>query len=565
MLLLTSSKSRFHLILFLCLSANLLFARNPIRAKHGMVVSAEKYATKVGVNILKMGGNAVDAAVAVGFALAVTYPAAGNIGGGGFLVLYDKNKNATTLDFREKAPLKSHSKMFLDSLGNFVPELSQNGWQSSGVPGTVAGLCYALQKYGTMTLAEVIQPAIDLAENGFLLDYHSSKSINTSNKDFNKYEASKKIFTENGKELTEGSLFIQTDLANTLKLIRDNGADDFYKGSIASKIVEESDRHGGLFSLEDFSSYKVIEREPIIGSYKGYKIISMGPPSSGGICLVQALNVLENFNFTKNDWNSSNYLHKIIETCKYVYADRAEHLGDSDFVNVPVDKLISKDYAKEIFNSINENAVPSKEISSNILLKKESEETTHFSVADKFGNAVSLTYTLNSSYGNKIVVDGLGFLLNNEMDDFSSKPGEPNQYGLLGSYANSIEPQKRMLSSMTPTIILQDDKPIMIIGTPGGATIITQVLQTILNVAEFGMDIEDAVFVPRIHHQWLPDEVYYEPFGLSDDVIKNLSQKGHKFGKPRRLGLMEGISIDQSNKLFYGASDPRGTGKAMGF
>jgi gamma-glutamyltranspeptidase/glutathione hydrolase len=565
MLLSTSSKSKLYFILFICLAFNFVFARNPIRAKNGMVVSAEKYATEIGVSILQKGGNAVDAAVAVGFALAVTYPSAGNIGGGGFLVLYDKNNNAATLDFREKAPLKAHSKMFLDSLGSFVPELSQNGWKSAGIPGTVAGLCYALKKYGSMSLAEVIQPAIDLAENGFELDYHAAKSINSSNKDFNKYEASRKIFTIDGSELTEGQLFIQTDLANALKLIRDKGADEFYSGSIASRIVEESDKNGGIFSLEDFNTYKVIERKPIVGSYRDYKIISMGPPSSGGICLIQSLNVLENYTFDKKDWNSSGYLHKIIETCKYVYANRAEHIGDSDFISVPVNFLTSKDYAHNIYESITDSSVASLNISAGMPAKKESEETTHYSIADKFGNAVSVTYTLNSSYGNKIVVDGLGFLLNNEMDDFSAKPGEPNQYGLLGSYANSIQPAKRMLSSMTPTIILKYDKPIMIIGTPGGATIITQVLQSILNVIDFGMNIEDAISVPRIHHQWLPDEVFYEPFGLSDDVIQNLKKKGHKFGKPRRLGLMEGIFIDYNENVFYGSSDPRGTGKAMGF
>jgi gamma-glutamyltranspeptidase/glutathione hydrolase len=564
--MLISSKIRYLFItVIFFLSTEISFGGNPVRSKNGMVVSANELATKVGVQILKTGGNAVDAAVAVGFALAVTYPSAGNIGGGGFMVIHLANGKNTTIDFREAAPLAAHEKMFLDELGNYVPSLSQAGWKASGVPGTVAGLIYALEKYGTMKLKEVIQPAIDLAENGFVLSYKNSEIGNYAFENLSKVESTKKIFTNNGKKFIEGDLLIQIELANTLKLIRDKGRDEFYKGEIAKKIVEQSKLFGGLFTLKDFEDYEAIERTPIEGNYKGYKIISMAPPSSGGICILETLNVLENFQFTKDDWNSSLYLHALIETWKYVYADRSEHMGDPDFYNVPQDILISKKYASEIKSSIKRNAIPSLQIHAKVLTKNEKEETTHYSIADKFGNAVSTTYTLNDSYGNKIVVDGLGFLLNNEMDDFSAKPGTQNMYGLLGSKANSIQPRKRMLSSMTPTIILKDEKPFLIIGSPGGSTIITSVLQTIVNVIDFKMNIFDAIAAPKIHHQWLPDEIDYERFVMTDDVKQNLISRGHKLGKERSLGRLEGIIFDINTNTFTGASDPRGYGLAAGF
>jgi len=538
---------------------------NPVRAKNGMVVTASPLATEIGVQILSKGGNAIDAAVAVGFALAVTYPMAGNIGGGGFMVIHLADGSNTSLDFREVAPLAAFEKMYLDDAGNYDPEKSQLGWKSSGVPGTVHGLITALNKYGSMTLKDVIQPAIDLAENGFFLSYDMANSINAYYDDFMKYESSKKIFTKNGKKFEEGDLFVQKDLANTLKLIRDNGIEGFYKKEIAKKFIVESDRNGGIFTLKDFEDYKTIERKPILGSYRGYKIVSMAPPSSGGVCLIEALNVLENFNFRKDEWGSSRYYHILIETLKRIYADRSVHLGDPDFYPVPVQFLTSKKYGSNIANSISDKALPSAMISATNLKYHESEETTHYSIADKYGNAVSTTYTINSAYGNRIVVEGLGFLLNNEMDDFSSKPGAPNQFGLIGSVANSIQPKKRMLSSMTPTIILQDEKPFMVIGSPGGSTIITQVLQTIINVIDFGMNIYDAISVPRIHHQWLPDEIYYENFSLSEDVKKNLIEKGHIIGPVRSLGRMEGILIDTEKNIFYGTSDPRGFGTASGY
>jgi gamma-glutamyltranspeptidase / glutathione hydrolase len=542
-----------------------LYAGNPVRAKHGMVVSANNLASDVGIQILKKGGNAVDASVAVGFALAVTFPYAGNIGGGGFMVIHLADRRNTTIDFRETAPLAVNEKMFLDKNGNFIPVLSQEGWTSSGVPGTVAGLIYALEKYGTLPLKDVIQPAIDLAENGFILSFSNKETNDYYLKFLNKAESTKKIFTKNGNKFEEGDLLIQKDLAKTLSIIRDNGKDGFYKGEIAKRFLAESNKHGGLFTKKDLEDYTIIERKPIEGTYQGYKIISMPPPSSGGVCLIEALNVLENYSFKKENWNGSEYLHTLIELLKHVYADRAKHLGDPDFYNVPVDLLTSKEYSKNIKNEIEEKAVPSNLIKAIKIPHKEKDETTHYSVADQFGNAVSTTYTLNGAYGNNIVVEGLGFLLNNEMDDFSAKPGIPNQFGLIGSYANSIQPKKRMLSSMTPTIVLKNDKPYLVVGSPGGATIITSVLQVVLNVLTFDMNIYDAIAAPRIHHQWLPDEIEYEKYGISEDVKKNLIARGHKFGSEESLGRVEGIIYDSTTKTFLGTSDPRGFGKAEGF
>lgn len=562
--LISSKLLLFISILFLY--QTLLIANgHPVRSRNGMVVSASPIASDVGISVIKKGGNAIDAAVAVGFALAVTYPSAGNIGGGGFIVLHLADGTNTTFDFREIAPMASSDIMFLDSLGNYDPNSSQFGWKSSGVPGTVHGLITALTKYGSLPLQDLIQPAIDLAENGFVLTYDMANSINYYYDDFMKYESSKKIFTKNGNKFSEGDLFIQKDLANTLKTIRNNGIDGFYKKKVAQKFVEESNKNGGIFSLYDLEQYRTIERAPVTGTYRGYQIISMAPPSSGGICLLQALNVLENYSLNKKDWGGSRYYHLLVETLKRVYADRSVHMGDADFYPVPIEFLTSKKYAQNIASSITENALPSEMINATNLKYKESEETTHYSITDNLGNAVSVTYTLNSSYGNKIIVDGLGFLLNNEMDDFSAKPGVPNQFGLIGSKANSIQPRKRMLSSMTPTIVLKDGKPFMLIGSPGGSTIITQVLQTIQNVIDFGMNIYDAIDAPRIHHQWLPDEIYYEPFGISPDTKERLIGKGHKFGTVRSLGRMEGIIIDNKDNLFYGTSDPRANGKASGY
>lgn len=541
-------------------------SQDPVRGKNGMVVSASELASKVGVEILKKGGNAVDAAVAVGFALAVTHPSAGNIGGGGFMVIHLNNGTNTTIDYREKAPASANEFIFQDSLGNFLPDKSQSGVTSSGVPGSVAGLIYALEKYGSLSLAEVLQPAIDLARNGFELQYRLAKSLAYELEYFNQYESSKKVFTKDGIPFNEGELLIQKDLANTLELIKQRGAAGFYSGKTAELIVNQIKQLGGFITLDDLSNYKPIERIPITTDYRGYKVITMGPPSGGGVTLLQMLNILENYSFTKEEWGSSNYIHKLVETMKYSFADRSKHIGDPDFYNVPIDWLLSKKYAKEIFNKITDVAVPSSEILPGVANSYlESEETTHYSVVDKFGNSVSTTTTINSSYGSKIVVEGAGFLLNNEMDDFSSKPGEPNQFGLIGSEANKIEPNKRMQSSMSPTIILKDDKTFMLIGSPGGSTISTIVLQVILNVLDFNMDIQKAIDMPHIHHQWLPDVINYERFGLSLDVIQSLKNKGQVLGGIRSLGRCEGIVVDSENKIIFGATDPRGYGAAVGY
>jgi gamma-glutamyltranspeptidase/glutathione hydrolase len=552
------------LIIFLSISSS-IYCGEPVHASNGMVVSASELATKVGVEILKKGGNAIDAAVGVGFALAVTFPAAGNIGGGGFMVIHLADGTNTSIDFRETAPSAASEKMYLDKEGNYIPNSSQEGWLSSGVPGTVAGLAYVLNKYGTMKLSDVIQPAIDLAEPGFFLDKKTAEHLNSDFENFAVIKSSAKIFTNKGEKYKEGDLFVQSDLAATLRIIRDKGAGEFYNGSIADKFIEQSKLHGGIFTKDDLRNYRAMERKPVTGTYHGYDIVSMPPPSSGGVCLIEALNVLENYPLSKSISNQSDYLFHLVETMKRIYADRSELLGDPDFYKVPMRFLISKGYAKKIASSIGDTAVPSSQIKAVSPVQYESNETTHYSIVDRAGNAVSTTYTLNGSFGNKIVVDGLGYLLNNQMDDFSSKPGLPNQYGLIGSKANSIQPNKRMLSSMTPTIVLKDGFPFLIVGSPGGSTIITCVLQVIINVLDFGMNIFDAIEKPRIHHQWLPDKIVYEAGAVSSSIREELEKKGEKFSEIESLGRVEGILIDPVSKIIYGASDPRGFGKADGF
>jgi gamma-glutamyltranspeptidase/glutathione hydrolase len=545
----------------------------PVSAENGMVVSTSSYASKVGVEILQKGGNAIDAAVAVGFALAVTYPTAGNLGGGGFMVIHLEDGKNTTIDFREKAPLSAFQEMYLNEEGGFVPELSQLGATSAGVPGSVAGLIYALENYGSLSLAEVIQPAIDLAKNGWKLEQRDIDYINGSMHIFDKYPSSKKIFTKDAERFEAGDLFIQNDLAMTLEQIKQKGKDGFYKGKVAELLVEQVKSLGGYIKLEDLEKYNVVEREPIIGTYREYKVISMPPPSSGGIALVEMLNILENYNLSEEDWGGANYIHKIVEAMKYAYADRTYHLGDADFYPVPIDELTSKEYAKTIFDrieSVNNKAVPSSDIKSlDVTQAYESTETTHYSIYDSFGNAVSVTTTINSAFGSGIVVDGAGFLLNNEMDDFSGKPGVMNQFGLLGTDANSIQPEKRMLSSMTPTIVLKDDKPFVIIGSPGGSTIITTVLQVVLNCVDFNMNIREAIEAPRTHHQWMPDSIFYEQSALSPELKLELTEMGYRFwdngADSRKLGIAEGIMIDQNKEIIYGASDPRGGGLAIGY
>lgn len=543
--------------------------RSDVSGTSGMVVSASKYASQVGIDILKSGGNAVDAAVAIGFALAVTYPQAGNLGGGGFMVIKIKD-TVTAIDYREKAPAGSTRNMFLNDKGEFLPDKSQVGHLSAGVPGSVAGMLYALEKYGTKKREEIIAPSIKLAEDGFEMEQELASSLNGEYELFKQFPSTKKVFTKNGLNYTGGELFIQKDLANTLKLISIHGRDGFYSGVTAELIVKEMQRGGGIITSEDLKNYNPVERTPIHINYKGYDVYSMSPPSSGGIALAQLLNMAEYEQIPdRNDvYNGikdhSNYLHNIIESMKRVYADRSEHLGDPDFWKVPVNELISKDYAKKRRNEISNNSTPSGEIKPGVFIN-ESDQTTHYSVIDKDGNMVSVTTTLNNTYGSGVVVDGAGFLLNDEMDDFASKPGEPNMFGLVGNEANAIEPGKRMLSSMTPTIILKEGSPFMVVGSPGGGRIITSVFTTIINVIDFKMPLDSAIDKPRFHHQWLPEYLQYEAGAIDEEVLAKLQEKGHQVKQISDYGRVEAILVDWKNHTYYGHSDRRGYGAAIGY
>mgnify|MGYP001185596161 FL=1 len=557
--------------LILLLLHNLIYcaSEDPIYGKNGMVVSTSNEASLVGVNILKKGGNAIDAAVAVGFALAVTSSGNGNIGGGGFLVAKMASGASFTLDHREAAPKKSKRDMFLNSDGDVIPGMSLGTRASSGVPGTVDGLLRVFYDYGSgsVSLRDVLLPAIKLAEKGFKLSFYEANRFNNYRELFDRNKAASEIFIrKDKKEWKKGDLLIQKDLAKTLKRILKFGRDGFYSGRTAELIVKEMIRGNGLISTEDLKNYASVYREPIIGSYKDYKIISMGPPSSGGILLVNMLNMLENFQIDSMGWNSSEYVHLITEVERRAYADRSKHIGDPGYWNVPISTLTSKEYASKRIESISMDiASLSNNVSAGNMEDSESRETTHYSIVDKWGNAVSVTTTINLSYGNGIVVEGAGFFLNNEMDDFSAKPGSPNVYGLIGNEANSIEPNKRPLSSMTPTIVLKGQRPYMVIGSPGGSTIITTVLQCLLNVIEFKMDIKEAVSSPRFHSQWLPDVIQVEPRSLSNDVLNNLKKKGHKIApyKWGYIGEANGILILED--FVSGGGDSRGETSAIGY
>lgn len=532
--------------------------------KEGMVVSADSIATEVGVQILREGGNAIDAAVATGFALAVTYPVAGNIGGGGFMVIRLQNGEEITLDYREKAPSGASRDMYLDKEGNFIDSLAQEGILSGGVPGSVSGMLAALEKYGTMSRERVVAPALKLAREGFKLPKPTAASFKKYNRDFNKFSSTSAIFTKNGVPFEPGELFVQQDLANTLDLIIKEGNKGFYAGTVADKIVAHMKKESGLITTDDLLNYQTVFRTPVTGTYRGYKVISMPPPSSGGVALIQLLNILENIDLKSLEHSSPEYVHYLVEAMRRVYADRSEYLGDPDFYKVPVKELISKDYAKKLYSQIKAVATPSEEVKPGLETPKESMETTHYSVLDRWGNAVSVTTTINSGYGSKLVIEGTGFFLNNEMDDFSAKPGVPNQFGLLGSEANSIKPGKRMLSSMTPTILLKDNTPFLIVGSPGGSTIITSVLQVILNVVDFGYDIRQAVDLPRIHHQWYPDVVSIEKDVFSSQSREVFEKGGYNIKDIPQLGLVEAIMFDSKTGDLRGASDRRGVGLARG-
>lgn len=550
--------------LVLVFSFSISFAKGkPVKSENGIVVSASSLASYAGINILKKGGNAIDAAVATGFMLAVTYPSAGNIGGGGFMVIHLENGTETTIDFREKAPSEAHRDMYLDDEGNYIEKLSREGYTSSGVPGSVAGLIYTLDKYGTMSLKDVLEPAIKMAKNGFKISYEMAESINYYHDKFSEYPASNEIFTVDGDILPDDHRLVQIELAETLERILEFGVSGFYSGKTADLLIDHSRKLGGILTHKDLLDYQVVEREPVTGTYNGHDVISMGPPSSGGICLIESLNALEHFNFSHEKWGSSDYIHVVVEILKQVYSDRNKYIGDTDYYDVPIENLISKERGEEIKSLISLDSAYVFTNDNEISLL-ESRETTHYSVADSKGNAVSVTTTINSSYGNKIVVEGAGFLMNNEMDDFSSKPGAQNQYGLVGSEANSIQPGKRMLSSMTPTIVLKDGKPKLILGSPGGSTIITAVLQVLLNTIDFDMNIWGAIDAPRFHHQHLPNRIDYEKFGISEDVLLNLKSRGQIIGIEEDLGRVEGIYFDE-NGIMWGATDPRGYGKAVGY
>ncbi|MGP4905934.1 gamma-glutamyltransferase [Psychrobacter faecalis] len=530
---------------------------HPVWAKNGMVATQEALASDIGLKILKDGGNAVDAAVAVGFALAVTLPRAGNIGGGGFMMVYDAKQGKTVaLDYREKAPSSASRDMYLDKDGNAVSDLSRYHGLAVGVPGTVAGLLKALDDHGTMSRGQVMAPAIALAENGIEVTAGLSESLEALSDRLQKWQSTKKIFFKpDGSAYQPGELLRQPELAKSLKLIAAKGADGFYKGETARKLVKAVNEAGGNMSLQDLANYKAIARVPVKGDYRGYEIVSMPPPSSGGIHIVQILNILEGYPLKDYGQNSAQTIHLMSEAMQLAYADRAEYLGDSDFIDVPASGLTSQAYADKLRSLINPNkATPAATIKANNPLPYESDQTTHFSIVDKDGNAVANTYTLNFSYGTGLIAEGTGILLNNEMDDFSAKPGVPNGYGLIGGDANAVEANKRPLSSMSPTLVFKDSKPYIVTGSPGGSRIITTVTQVISNVIDHDMNIAEATHAPRIHDQWLPDEIRIEK-ALNVDTIKKLESMGHKVSPQAAMGSTQSIMLTPNG--VYGSSDPR--------
>ncbi|WP_048767350.1 gamma-glutamyltransferase [Oligella urethralis] len=538
---------------------------HPIEATNGMVATEQNLASQVGLEILKKGGNAVDAAVAIGFSLAVSLPNAGNIGGGGFMLVHDAKSGKTiALDFREKAPAAASETMYQDEHGEIIPRKSWYTHQAIGVPGTVAGLTKALEQWGSLPLAEVMQPAIELAEKGYEVSPTMAKLLQVEKDNLGKWPTTKAIFFNGEEPLTTGDTLVQKNLANSLKLIANEGADAFYKGAIADEIVRDQQAHDGLITKEDLANYEAVEREVVRGDYRGYEIVSMPLPSSGGIHIVQMLNALEHIPIKESGVNSAKTISLIAETMKRAYADRSEYLGDSDFVKVPTKQLTSKDYAKSIAETVLEgNITPAQEIKPGDLTPYESDQTTHYSVVDKEGNAVAVTYTLNLNFGSGIVAGNTGILMNNEMDDFSSKPGVPNAFGLIGGKANAIEPNKRPLSSMSPTMVLKDGKPWLVTGSPGGARIITTVLQQIINAVDFGMNPAAATNTPRFHHQWLPDELRLE-LGFSPDTVQLLEDAGYKVSIKPSMGRTQTIQIIDGT--MYGYSDPRNPdGAALGY
>lgn len=550
----------------------------PVEAQHGMVVTAQHLASDVGVDVLKSGGNAVDAAVAVGYALAVVYPAAGNLGGGGFMTIRFADGRTTFLDFRERAPLAATKTMYLDAKGDIVPRASLDGYLAVGVPGSVMGFETAREKYGTKSREELLAPAVRFAKEGFTLEQGDAAMFASAASRLAKDEAARKTFLkEDGKPYASGEKLMQPDLATVLTGISEKGPDAFYKGTPAEAIVKASQSRGGILAKEDFEQYAVRELKPIECNYRGYDIISSPPPSSGGVIICEILNVLEGYPLSYLGYGSAASVQVMVEAMRHAYVDRNAALGDPDFVDNPVSKLLDKGYARDIREKIDPYKAGT---SANLkpLGGKESSETTHYSIIDDAGNAVSVTYTLNSYFGAGVVAPGTGILLNNEMDDFTSKPGVPNLFGLVQGEANAIAPKKTPLSSMSPTIIAKDGKPFMVIGSPGGSRIITITLEAIINVIDFGMDISQAINAPRIHHQWQPDKIFMEPYALSPDTEKTLAAMGYNFdsGNDALLwGQAAGILVGGKSLAaitkgggarYYGAMDSRATeGAARGY
>ncbi len=550
-------------------------SRLPVRGKHVMVASVDAIASRTGAEVMKRGGNAVDAAVAVALALAVTWPEAGNLGGGGFMLIRKADGTAEAIDYREIAPLAAARDMYLDAAGNVIKDASLVGYKAIGVPGTVAGLALAHKRYGKLTWRDVVEPAHKLAANGFVVSEYLSRSLKgkTTIERMQKFPESWRIFQRNGKPYEPGDTFIQPELAKTLARIQKDPS-DFYRGETARRIVADVKKHGGLLNAEDLKQYKPAIRKPLRGTYRGFEIITMPPPSSGGVALLEMLNMLEPCDVKSMGWHSSQEVHAMVEVMRRAYADRAKYLGDNDFVKVPVAGLISRNYAEQRRKDIDPaRASDSKAVSSGDPLPYESPETTHFTIVDRDGTVVANTYTLNESYGAAVTPPGTGVLLNDEMDDFTSKLGVPNAYGLIQGEANAIAPKKKPLSAMTPTIVLRGGKVWFAVGSPGGSTIINTVLQVVVNVIDFGMNIQQAVDAPRFHHQWLPDELAWEAFEFPKDTWDALAAKGHKFREipgptgartPGNIGDAHAIMIGEDGTRL-GASDPRRGGVAVGW